>query len=85
MRVGNSLPYAACAVFLSQVRGRSGNWPLYLDSFRNGRIVWLENDGSNNFVSYWLSEIKGVSRIYTTDIDNDGDVVLVERGYVPDL
>jgi hypothetical protein len=49
---------------------------------RDNDVIWLENDGSENFTEHIIdSNIETPRDIYTSDMDNDGDLDILAADY----
>ncbi|HAA48796.1 MAG TPA: hypothetical protein DCE43_03705, partial [Planctomycetaceae bacterium] len=54
-------------------------------SFRDDKIAWYENDGSENFSNHTItSDADGARGAYAADIDNDGDLDVVTASSTDD-
>jgi Ca2+-binding RTX toxin-like protein len=64
----------ATSVFAADVDG-DGNMDVLSASTEDGKIVWYENDGNENFVAHIISTAAdGAVSVIAADVDGDGDM-----------
>jgi hypothetical protein len=62
-----------------------GDKDVVTSSFTTNQIIWLDNDGSENFTMTILSSSAGgCAGLDVIDVDNDGDLDVVATGYNSD-
>ncbi|MCP4253896.1 MAG: DUF4347 domain-containing protein, partial [Candidatus Scalindua sp.] len=62
-----------------------GDLDLLLATYTDDKIIWYENDGSENFTTHTItSSADGASSVTTADVDGDGDLDILSASKLDD-
>ncbi|MFC1704869.1 LamG-like jellyroll fold domain-containing protein, partial [Nanoarchaeota archaeon] len=72
------------SIYAADING-DGNMDVLAASVQTDDIVWMENDGNENFTTHTInSSFDGVRSVQAADIDNDGDIDVLGTAQVDD-